>query len=355
MATSLIYTQAFWLSSALQDLSWSTDQQQVHVRLYYQHTGQILLETTLAAIGGTARLYQTRELVERYMRLRGIARLYPLQVQHMEGSSWVHDAAMTVIYCELDMMLPSGGTSQFLEQNFLTSRKAKVLPTDEQVIEQLFFVQPQGTPEAPVLHVTYLDDEGGVAMGDITLQADYGAAQGNLYVCEFSLATVKQAIQDAVTVIAVTVSVGSRHMEYYRAARRGNVAFRFANAFNVPESAYLSAVVNRKTEDGRKIARIAGTLALYDRRPVTSYEVQTAPLSYEQAGWIDQLITSPDVCLIDGTQVIITDGTAECHNDNAELNSAKFTYSQLDMRHTVSDMVQPANIFTVPPHSYQFA
>jgi len=73
MATSLIYTQAFWLSSALQDLSWSTDQQQVHVRLYYQHTGQILLETTLAAIGGTARLYQTRERHRKALPAAGAA------------------------------------------------------------------------------------------------------------------------------------------------------------------------------------------------------------------------------------------------------------------------------------------
>ena len=144
-------------------------------------------------------------------------------------------------------------------------------------------------------------------------------------------------------------------MEYYRPARREHVAFRFLNAFNVMESAYLNAIVNRKTDDGRKLANVSGSLVHYDRKPVTEYEVETSPLSFEEASWIDQLITSPEVTLLDGTSVIITDGKAECHNDNSELNKAKFTYKELDQRHTITTEQEAANVFTVPPHSYQFS
>lgn len=357
MATSL-NTQilAFYLSSTLPStLQWTTDQQEVRVRLYYQHPGQCLIDTTLTAANGLVKLYEVRELIERYMRNKGIARLYPLYVQHYENQYWQSDGVMTVIFCEKNLTLPNDSASQWLESNFLSTLTAKTLPTDEDTVEQLYFVQPQNTPPNPSLHVTYIDDEDNVASEDITLEASYNASLTNLFVCEFSIATIKAAIVDAVNVIAVTVSVGNRHMEYYRPARRENVGFIFRNAFNVAESAYLNAVVSRKTEDGRKIARVDGHLAHYDRKPVTEYEVETSPLSFEEASWIDQLITSPEVNLLDGTAVIITDGTAECNNDNAEMNAAKFSFKELDERHTIATAQQTANIFTVPPHSYQFS
>lgn len=360
MTSFITQIPAFVLSSALPDLSWSTDQEEVRVRLYYQYPAEIIIDTTLTAYNGYVTLYGLRDLIERYMMQNGLTRAYPIAIQHYvdeNGSYWQGDGALTVLYCEKNIKLLSQQDSagQWLERNFLSTLTAKPLPSDENTVEQLYFVHPQGTPSDPALHVTYRDSQGEVNTADITLTASYNASLTNLFVCEFSIAAIKAAIVGAVTVIAVTVSVGSRHMEYYRQARRENIAFRFRNAFNVFESAYLSAAINRKTDDGRKLAHVDGHLAHYDRRPVTEYEVQTSPLSFEEASWIDQLITSPEVSLLDGTAVIITDGTAECQNDNSELNKAKFTYKELDQRHTVTTAQQAANIFTVPPHSYQFA
>jgi len=343
------------LSSALPDLSWSTDHDELRVRIFYQDPENTLIDTTLVAVDGVVTLYESRELIERYMRRKGIARLYPLQVQHQSwDSTWGADAAITVLFCEKNLMLP-GSVNEWLERNFLSTLTVKPLPSIEEAVEQLFFVQPQGTPPSPSLHVTYIDDEDNIDTDDITLAASYNPSQTNLFVCEFSIADILTAIEDAVNIIAVTVSVGNRHMEYYRPARRENIAFRFLNAYNVSESAYLNAAINRKTDDGRKIAFVNGNLAHYDRKPDTEYEVETSPLSFEEASWIDQLITSPEVTLLDGTAVIITDGTAECHNDNADVNAAKFTYKELDKRHTITTAQQAANIFTVPPHSYQFS
>lgn len=345
---------AFCLSSMLNDLRWSTDQAEVRVRLYYQSPSNTLIDTTLTRSSGQVCLYETRELIERYMRHNGLARMYPLQVQHMEDASWRSDATMTVIFCEKNLSLPNG-VSAWLEQHFLSTRTVKPLPSIDEAVEQLYFVQPQGTPPNPSLHVTYIDDQSVLATCDIELSASYNPSLTNLFVCEFSVAALLSSIGGSEKIIGVTVSVGNRHMEYYRPARRENVAFSFLNAFNVRESAFLNAAINRKTDDGRKLAHVDGHLAHYDRRPVTEYEVQTSPLSFEEAGWIDQLITSPEVTLLDGTAVIITDGTPECNNDNAEVNTAKFTFKELDQRHTITTAQQAANIFTVPPHSYQFA
>ncbi len=84
MTSLTTQTRAFFFSSELPDLAWSTDQQEVHVRLYYQHTGNMLADVTLTASGGRVTLYETREIVERYMRTHALARLYPLQVMHEE-------------------------------------------------------------------------------------------------------------------------------------------------------------------------------------------------------------------------------------------------------------------------------
>lgn len=358
MATSLNPTPAaFCLSSMLPDLRWSTDQAEVRVRLYYQHPGETLIDTTLTAQNGYAKLYETRELIERFMRNKGLARAYPINIQHLveeNGFYWQGDGALTVLFCEKNLSLPNDSPTEWLERNFLSTISVKPLPSIDEAVEQLYFVQPQGTPQNPSLHVTYIDDSGSTETSDIQLSASYNPSATNLFVCEFSINSLLTQLVDAVTIVAVTVSVGDRHMEYYRPARRENVAFRFLNAFNVLESAYLNAIVNRKTDDGRKLANVSGSLVHYDRKPVTEYEVETSPLSFEEASWIDQLITSPEVTLLDGTSVIITDGKAECHNDNSELNKAKFTYKELDQRHTITTEQQAANIFTVPPHSYQF-
>ena len=360
--TTLLTLSPFYLSSALPDLTWSTDQQEVHVRLYYQHTGNMLADVTLAASGSTVSLYETREIVERYMRAHALARLYPLQVMHEEEGYWQGDGALTVFFCEKNLVLPlvngSPSESAWLESHFLSTRTTKVLPSDENAIEQLYFVQPQGTPGDPVLHANFIDGSGTVANIDVTMQANWPVSSSNLYVCEFSIDSVKSAIPVATgcqQVLSIAVQVGDRIMEYFRPARKENLAFRFLNAFNVYESAYLCATVSRETEDGRKFALVAGKLEHYDRKPVTVYEVQTAPLSFEQASWIDQLITSPDVRLLDDTPLIITDGKAECSNDNTKLNAAKFSFKELDQRHTVTYVNPLANVFTVPPHSYQFA
>ncbi len=356
MATSMTTSmQQVVFSFALEDLTWTTDGQDVRVRLFYQHPGQTVIDTTLAAVNGKATLYETRELVERYMRHMAIARMYPLQIQHLQGTAWQADASITVLFCEKTLALPDGGLERFLLRHFLSTISAKVLPTDGDTVERLFFVHPNGTPPNPSMHVTFVDAQGEVSSEDVDLEASYNASLTNLFVCEFSLEALRSAIGGAGDIIAVTVSVGERHMEYYRPARKPHLAFEFLNAFNVRESAYLCASVNRKTEDGRKIARVGGKLAIYDRRTATSYEVQTAPLSFEQADWLDQLITSPDVRLLDGTPVVVTDGEAACSNNNAEMNSMKFTFTESDQRHSIAYRQEVANVFTVPPHSYQFS
>lgn len=360
MATSLNPAPAaFCLSSMLPDLRWSTDQAEVRVRIYYQDPGQLLIDTSLTAVNGFVTLYETKQLIERFMRNNRLARAYPIALQHYVEDNgtqyWQGDGALTVLFCEKNLAMPEGGLPQWLERNFLSTRSVKPLPSVEQAVEQLYFVQPNGTPPNPSLHVTYVDEMGAINATDIELTADYNASLTNLFVCEFSMASLLSAIGDAVRIIGVTVSVDNRHMEFYRPARRADITFRFLNAFNVMESAWLNAVVNRKTDDGHKIAHVDGRLARYDSKPVTEYEVQTAPLSFEEASWIDQLITSPEVTLLDGTPVIVTDGTAECHNDNSEMNAAKFSFKELDQRHTIKTVQQAANIFTVPPHSYQFS
>lgn len=358
MATTLNPTPAaFCLSSMLPDLRWSTDQAEVRVRLYYQHPAEILIDTTLTAANGFVKLYETRDLIERYMRHNGLARAYPINIQHLvedNGNYWQGDGALTVLFCEKNLSLPNNSTSEWMERNFLSTISVKPLPSIDEAVEQLYFVQPQGTPPNPSLHVSYINGDGNVETSDILLSASYNPSATNLFVCEFSINSLLAQLTDAAAIVGVTVSVGNRHMEYYRPARSEHVAFRFLNAFNVMESAYLNAIVNRKTDDGRKLANVSGSLTHYDRKPVTEYEVETSPLSFEEASWIDQLITSPEVTLLDGTSVIITDGTAECHNDNSELNKAKFAYKELDQRHTITTAQQAANIFTVPPHSYQF-
>lgn len=88
---------------------------------------------------------------------------------------------------------------------------------------------------------------------------------------------------------------------------------------------------------------ISGKSRFYNQSTAKTYEVQTRPLTSDEAEWMDQLFSSYDVFRIkpDATNdvdplvldpILITDCTCEVQNGDEKLNTVKFTWRYTDNR-----------------------
>ena len=135
-------------------------------------------------------------------------------------------------------------------------------------------------------------------------------------------------------------------------------SFYFRNCFNVWDSATLPVETTAKTDIERSFAIINGKSRFYNRYTAKTYEVQTGPLTSDEAEWIDQLFSSYDVFRIepDATNdvdplvlapILITDCTCEVQNCDEKLNTVKFTWRYTDNRPIVR-LSASRGIFTSP-------
>ena len=342
------------MSSQLPDPEWSSSSEHVLVELYDTSEGIQFLLVTLTPHDGRVRLWELREAVEQHMRSMDVS-LITLEVRIAEvgDSESTTSATVNVVYCDKDVI---GAAALWLDNRFLSTVDWKPLPP-EGAAETLYFVERvTGADVTPSINVAYRGASGEVQ--HLTIAASEPlTADGSVQSVTFDMATVAARVGAVVdgpfTVLALTVHVGHRAMQYYREAPEANASFLFLNCFNVPEWARLTCSTTTKTKDERKLGRVGRRRVLYNPSREVEHEVQTSPLEMAHAAWIDQLITSPGVWLADGTPVVITEGECAVSDDNGALNSAKFTWLCSDGRGLLQVTARALRIFT-SAFTYQF-
>ena len=89
-----------------------------------------------------------------------------------------------------------------------------------------------------------------------------------------------------------------------------------------------------KTEIDRSEAVCGEYTQYYDEKVKTKYEVETAPLSIDEAKWLNQMLTSNLVKhgMEDGTfeDILISDITSEVSNSDKDLIRLKFSWKYAD-------------------------
>ena len=341
------------MSSQLPDLEFSTSAARLTVALYDPNGDERFLEVTLWASSGTVKLMEVRGAVEQRMRAKTEARMNMRVLwREPDAQSWTSQA-VAVHYCYKDV---SGDALTWLDNHFLSTVDWKPLPPDG-VSETLYFYERvQGVDVTPSMRVSYRDTGGAVA--HLLLAASESLTSTDaVQSVSWSLATVRERVaaevEEDFTLLAVTVRVGNRTMQYYRTEPAPNAAFQFLNCFNVPEWAWVTCSTVTKTKDDRKVGFVARRRVLYDPNREVSHEVQTSPLPMEHAEWLDQLVTSEGVWLADGTPIVITEGECAVSDNNGTLNSVKFTWLRADSRGNLAVTTLAAKIFT-EEFTYQF-
>ena len=341
------------MSSQLPDLVFTTSAARLTVALYDPAGDERFLEVTLHATSGAVTLYEVRDVVEQRMRALDEARMNMRVLwKEPDAASWTSQG-VAVHYCDKDV---NGDALTWLDTHVLSTLDWKPLPPSG-VSETLYFYERvQGADVTPSMTVSYRGSDGTVSHLTIAASEPLTSTDAVQSVT-WTVATVRQRVAAVVdgefTVLAVTVRVGERTMQYYRAEPLPNASFLFLNCFNVPEWAWLTCSTVTKTKDERKVGFVARRRVLYNPSRAVEHEVQTSALPLEHARWIDQLFTSGSVWLADGTPVVVTEGECGVSDDNGALNSVKFTWLRADGRGSLTVTARAARIFT-EEFTYQF-
>lgn len=104
---------------------------------------------------------------------------------------------------------------------------------------------------------------------------------------------------------------------------------RFRNLFNCPEILDISGRIRRKSQSQRDTVVCAGRARQYNFTTDLTYEVETGPLSADQALSLEDLFCSHQVELLTDENIydiLITEHTCERDNDDESLVTMKFSF-----------------------------
>lgn len=343
------------LSSQIGDIAVSVDGAHVDVRLTASG-GITLLAERFYAYGGGVTLFDVASLIEDEMRSSGQS--YADFTLTVGNDAAVHDThTLHVLYCDRHTLCTAPGV--FLAENFLTTlQHRRVAPGD--TLSLFFFALTGDTRQADILFSYRRVGSDTFLRHSLTLHRGLTATAAGVFQLDISQSAMLQTVAASTAtkpyqweIVSFTVRVATRSLTAYvdRALDAAD-SFIFRNCFNVWDAAPLPAATTAKTDVERSTAVINTRSTFYNQRVAKSYETVAAPLTSDEAEWIDQLFASREVMRFepnpcDDTEpllfapILITDTDCEIALDGDKPNTAKFTWRYADNRPIVRLSASP--------------
>ena len=224
-------------------------------------------------------------------------------------------------------------TEALLRAQFLTTRTSALIPKDGHVI---------------LCNYTKAYEEG---YNNITIYYSMPYAEDTMFTYNYYMGRVQSVTAKIVSVkldytyfktIIDNVTGGNstiRGAEYQIGSRKFNIFFtdeqptdnfEFLNCFGEQETLYLYGATTIKSEVDRSEAVSGRKTQYYDETVKVKHEVETAPLTFEEAEWVSQMLTSKWVAkhLAEGIaeEILISDITSEVTDSDKELARIKFSW-----------------------------
>lgn len=244
-----------------------------------------------------------------------------------------------VVYCRLK---PSMSSSAFLTSSFLNSRRSILIPRDAG------FALSNYSNGATISLNTALIYYRHYAILNVVFTYQYllGKSQSTreeIITKPLSHSFFKSIVDSAkstnCTVLGVEYQIGLRHFNIFFTDETPTDVFRFQSAFNIMETAYLYNTTTIKTEVERSEAVCGHQTQFYDETIKRKYEVETAPLTIDEAEWLNQMLTSKRVMrLIDNNitvPILISDISSEVTDSDKDLIRLKFTWKYADVNNYI--------------------
>lgn len=332
MATSLITEiPTFIYSSQLRDIRLATDLDRLIVALDDGETE--VYRTTLYSFDGIVSIYDLRNVVELYMldndRCFTAFTFYYFDANGNELGT----ICLNIVYCTHIMPIEAQTFAAYYFLSTLTSKRTYPHST-----EFLSVIHGQGDYNI-MAHCVYVNSEGDTVSSVLNLsELQYDDIGIDTILIKYDDILQKFTEQGEVVdkLLAYAITDGDRTFTFYVHNFIPDVIFTFRNCFNVLESVAFSAVTTTKTNVERSVAVARSLYSFYDQTTTKEYDVQSSPLTMDEAIWIEQLFISHSVRLgvasdFDSLPVVlITDSSCEISDSNADLNRVKFNWQFQD-------------------------
>ena len=239
-----------------------------------------------------------------------------------------------VVFCQFKTPKGSEG---FLNNCFLTTRRSVLLPRSGQLkISNYARANEHGSNQVLIYYEHY-------------------TVPGTVFTYHYSFSKIQTTAEKIVTtelthdyfkqivdrvnntkckVLGVEYQIGVRRINIYFTDEEPTATFEFLNAFNIMETAYLFNTTSIKTDVDRTETVCGNQTLFYDETVKVRHEVETAPLSHDEAMWLNQMLTSrlvlKPVDNYDTAQILISDITSEVSDSDKDLVRIKFSWKYAD-------------------------
>ena len=288
-----------------------------------------IYHTTLEAIGTTGYFYDLNVIVHEYMKSHSVAfGKLEFNVFHEDGMA---SAETQVVYSTI----ASGEEydDDFLRSSYLTTRSFYTIPRGYTQYVAFFCQEDEQSPYGS-MQLTVQYDDGSVHTVEIEhILYDFRTARVYSFLINSSSIeyTLSQVFSNQpMKVLGGSVIHGNRHLQFYFVDDIPQMYFLFYNAFNIMEYIYIYGTKTLKFDTSMKEAVVNGSLIPYNRSSERKYQVETVPLSSEEALWFNQFLESPRVIYLINADfddnVLISDVSSEISDSAKEQTIIKFSY-----------------------------
>lgn len=239
-----------------------------------------------------------------------------------------------MVYCRFKSDISSEG---YLGCRFLTTRKSALMSHNGKLsLSNYTKAYVQGSNNALIYY-----SHPQVPEQIFSYHANLGKMQSateKIVTAELSYDYFKSMVDQArgtnCKVHGVEYRIGVRQFNIFFTDEKPTETFVFLNAFNIMETAYLYNTTSIKTEVDRIEAVCGHRTQFYDETVKVKHEVETAPLTYDEAKWLNQMLTSKlvkrPISVDESAQVLISDISSEVTDSDKELIRIKFSWKYVD-------------------------
>jgi len=323
MATEILTSingGAYVLTSRLDTICARTDKTKVQVRVIREPDSEIdeFFSTTLYSFNGIVELSGLGKLIEE--RFRALNRTLDMISVVVDGVS----LDFTAIYCTHNL------NSNFNFRSCFWTTAATAIVHRSSMVSLSHFDTGSTSYNVKVVGINS-DGSVGMVEKEFHRNPDYDYLFFSVDdIIRYGLnQTTDETGGNLVKISYFAVTYGEIQKIFYVVDDPYFLTFRFKNLFNCLEFVDVVGKVKRKTAIDRDTAVCSGRSLHYNQVVNLTYEVETGPLTRDQALTLEDLFSSHEVRLMttpDEYDILIADHTCDIDNDDDSLITMKFTF-----------------------------
>ena len=324
--------ESLYLTAHLpEEVSIVTDANSVEVKVLLENKN--IFSSVYYTYQNTIIVRDIRSVIEAAMLDSGM-RTATMKMTVTAAENVVSTGNIIVVFCAFKS---TDSSETFLKTHFLTTRKSALVPRSGSfTLSNYSEAYVQGNNTATVFYRTLHDNSRHVysySLGRVQTTTE-GIVTADLSHQHFKEVVERNISPLTCIVEGVEYQIGNRHFNIFFTDEAPTDIFTLRSAFNIMETAYLYGATTIKTEVDRSEAVCGQATHFYDETVKVKHEVETAPLPYDEAKWINQLLTSKLVRRpIDNEtmpQVLISDITSEVTDSDKDVIRLKFSWKYAD-------------------------